>query len=81
MRPIVMGMEEKRCLCCGNGNVVQPRYYENCGIPQSYTRLCDSAISYLDEKKKRQSWYKKSGKEREQKRRDMRVGEDRGLKK
>ena len=27
-----IGMEEKGCLCCGNGNVVLPRHYKNGGM-------------------------------------------------
>ena len=48
-----MGMEEKGCLCCGNGNVVLLRHYENCGVLHRITQGYVTLQSHVWMSKKR----------------------------
>ena len=77
-----MEMEEKGCLCCRNGKGILLRHYENCGVLQRITQNDVTQKSHFwMSRQKKQSWCRKSGKEGGEKRRYMRVGKDRGLKK
>ena len=58
------------------------RHYENCGVLQKITQIDVTQKSYFCMgRQKKQSCCRKSGKEEGEKRRHMRVGNDRGLKK
>ena len=78
MRPSVMEVEGKGCLCYGNGNVVLLRHYVNSRVPQRILQDDVTQQSHCWMRRKISKFG--AGKEREEERRKMRVGETEGSK-
>ena len=71
-------MEEKRCLSCGNGNVVQIRHYKNWGVPQRIIQddVTLQSHSLISRKRSRVGIGRQERREKGKKRHDNRRGQN-----